>query len=56
MPIENTLNGEGFKKIITNAIKERESFILNKNSLEINVKSRIAQALNSSSILSSKRN
>ena len=54
--IGNTLNEEGFKQIITNAIKERENFILDKHSMEITVDSRIAQALNSSSMLSSNRN
>ena len=47
----NTLNEDRFKLLITEAIKERETFILDKHSMEIKVDSRIAEALNSSSML-----
>ena len=40
--------------MINSAIKEREEFILKKNSMEIDTDNRIALALNSSSMISSK--
>ena len=40
--------------MIAAAIKDREQFILNKNSMEIVTEPRIVNALNSSSMLSSK--
>ena len=40
--------------MILDAIKHREKFILNKNLMEIEIDSRIVNALNSSSMLSSK--
>ena len=40
--------------MISEAIKEREKIILAKNSIEIEIDSRIVRALNSSSMLSSK--
>ena len=52
----NTLNEDRFKLLITEAIKKRETFILDKHSMEIKVDSRIAEALNSSSMLSSNIN
>ena len=39
--------------MISNAIKEREQFILNKNSMMISTDSKIVEALASSSMLSS---
>ena len=42
--------------MISEAIKEREKFILTKNSTEIAIDSRIVAAFNSSSMLSSKFN
>ena len=44
--IGNTLNESDFKEFIDNAIKQREKFILNKNSMEINVDSRIVKQYN----------
>ena len=42
--------------MISEAIKEKENFIITKNSIEITTDSRIVAALNSSSLLSSKYN
>ena len=39
--------------MITESIKDREKFIIEKNSMEITTDSRIVDALNSSSMLSS---
>ena len=50
----NTLEEEKFKFLINSAIKEREEFILKKYSMEIDADKRIAFALNSSSMISSK--
>ena len=44
------MTNQNLKKIINSAIK-KESFILNKNSMEIQTDSRIAAALNSSSMI-----
>ena len=52
----NTLEEEKFKLLINSAIREREEFILKKNSMEIDADYRIALALNSSSMISSKYN
>ena len=49
----NSFNEEGFKTMITEAIKEREQFIISKNSMIITIDSRIVEALNSLSMLSS---
>ena len=49
---ENTLNEHDFKTMIDVAIKNRESCIFNKNSMIIDTNSRIANAINSSSMLS----
>ena len=53
MFVGNTLNEHDFKTIIDVAIKERESYILNKNSMIIDTNPRIANAINLSSMLSS---
>ena len=50
----NTFNEEKFITLISCAIKEREEFIINKNSMVITADSRIVHALDSSSMLSSK--
>ena len=47
------MNEDQFRLLISQAIKERETFIIDKHSMEIKVDSRIAEALNSSSMLSS---
>ena len=52
--IGNTFDQEKFKEMISKAIKDREKFILGKNSMEIIADPRIVNALNSSSMLSSK--
>ena len=52
--IGNTFDQEKFKEMISKAIKDREKFILSKNSMEIIADPRIVNALNSSSMLSSK--
>ena len=52
MFVGNTLNEHDFKTIIDVAIKERESYIFNKNSMIIDTNPRIANAINSSSMLS----
>ena len=52
--IGNTFDQEKFKEMISKAIKDREKFILSKNSMEIIADLRIVYALNSSSMLSSK--
>ena len=49
----NTFNEEKFREMISQAIKEREEFIISKNSMVITADSRIVNALNSSSMLSS---
>ena len=49
----NTFNEEKFREMISQAIKEREEFIIGKNSMVITADSRIVNALNSSSMLSS---
>ena len=49
----NTFDEIKFRKMISNAIKEREQFILNKNSMMISTDSKIVEALASSSMLSS---
>ena len=51
--IGNSLNEIEFKQFISKAIKEREKYIVNKNSMEMQVDARIANALKSSSMLSS---
>ena len=50
--IGNKLNESYFKEFIDNAIKQRENFILNKNSMWIKVDSRIVKAIQHSSMLS----
>ena len=52
----NTLEEEKFKLLINSAIREREEFILKKNSMEIDADYRTALVLNSSSMISSKYN
>ena len=54
--IGNTLNESDFKEFINNAIKQREKFSLNKNSMEIKVDSRIDNEIQHSSMLSSMLN
>ena len=49
----NTFNEEKFREMISQAIKEKEEFIIGKNSMVITADSRIVNALNSSSMLSS---
>ena len=51
--IGNSLNEIEFKQFISKAIKEWEKYIVNKNSMEMQVDARIAGALKSSSMLSS---
>ena len=51
--VGNSFNEEGFKEMITEAIKQREKVIISKNSMEISTDPRIVKALNSSSMLSS---
>ena len=51
--IGNSLNEIEFKQFISKAIKEREKYIVNKNSMKMQVDARIADALKSSSMLSS---
>ena len=52
--IGNTFNEEKFKTLVSCAIKEREEFILNKNSIVMATNLRIINALNYSSKLSCK--
>ena len=47
------MNEYDFKTMIDVAIKERESYILNKNSMIVDTDIRIANAIRSSSMLSS---
>ena len=51
--VGNSFNEEGFKEMITEAIKQREKAIISKNSMEISTDPRIVKALNSSSMFSS---
>ena len=51
--IGNSLNEEEFKEFINHAIQEREKLIIEKKSLEMQVDSRIAKAIEHSSMLSS---
>ena len=52
--IGNTFDQQKFKEMISKAIKDREKFILGKNSMEIIPDPRIVNVFNSSSMLSSK--
>ena len=52
--IGNTFNEDDFDTMIYDAIKNREQKIIDKNSMEINVESRIANAINNSQFISSK--
>ena len=54
--VGNTLNESDFKEFIDNIIKQRENFILNKNSMEIKIDSRIVKVIQHSSMISSMLN
>ena len=52
----NTFDEEKFSKLIVDAIKSRQDYIVQNNSLEIALNNRIAQSLMNSSFVSSKIN
>ena len=52
----NSLNEEAFKEKIQDAIKQRQDEIVEKQELQIVTDQRIAQAINRSSLISSKFN